>query len=129
MNVKGRVDNRLKNYAHIYDLGEPSKKNYFWREKNREIESGNVRLLNKIYTIMFDRKKEFPQKYDRYAKIPKEVQVENPLFHPFSKDSRIRSLNIVNRKRETDRINRDNYMIMSKLKTSKPTVCCFDEAK
>ena len=35
----------------------------------------------------------------------------------------------MNRKRETDRINRDNYMMMSKLKNSKPTVCCYDEAK
>lgn len=65
MHVKGRVDNKLSNYAHIYDLAEPSKKNYIWREKNREIENGNVRLLNKIYTIMFDRRKEFPSKYDR----------------------------------------------------------------
>lgn len=123
VHTKPRLDNQLRDYAHITDITMPSKKNYLWKEKTKEIENGNLRLLSKIYTIIFDKKKQFPTKYNQFSKEPKDLHnTTMPLFHPYSIDSRVRSLNIVNRKKETDRINKENHNLLSKLKDSKPTV-------
>jgi len=68
INAIPKIDTRLHDFSYICDPTIPSKRNYLWKEKNKEIESGNLRLLTKIYNIIFDRRSEFSSKYNQNPK-------------------------------------------------------------
>ena len=130
LHIKPTVDNKWKknsNYINGYDI--PSKKNYLNREKHKEIENGNLRLLSRIYNIIFDKSKD---KKELNASMSKEDSKENyhkPTFHPYSDNNKIRSLNITSRRKESARINQDNFLLLNRIKESKPTVTTIDEIK
>lgn len=135
INSKAKVDNKWRDLSLPLDKPMGSKKNYLNKEKFKEIENGNLRLLSRIYNIIFDKNKEFASKYNQN---PKESQIKekekepaypNLSFHPFSNDNKIRTLNLQVRKKETDRINHDNVHLLRKLKDSKPTVFTIGEMK
>ena len=46
----------------------------------------------------------------------------NPTFHPFAREDRVRSLNMVNRRKEHERINTDNIGLLIRLKNTRPII-------
>ena len=124
---KPRIDNKWKDTTFLTVNEIPSKKHYLTKERYREIENGNLRLLSKIYNIIFDRNKQFQR---QYGKIHKESTKENTPKPPsYPQEGKVRSLNILSRRKENERINRDNQYLLNKLKDSKPTVFTNSELK
>jgi len=127
--AKSKIDNKLNDFSHICDIRVPSKKGYRWKERNNNIREGNFKILSKIYSIIYDSKKEFAQKYSQLPVNSTKLKNTMPLFHPYSYDSKIRSLNLVNRKKECQRINNDNFNLFEKIRKTKPTVPSINNVK
>ena len=129
INSKGLLDTKMKDYSHILNSQIPSKKIFLERERNRDIESANKKLLNKIYSIIYDKDKQIAKKYR-----PEETQTSKFFntkisLHPFCEEHKAKTLNFGQRKRENDRICQDNLFLLNRLKNSKPRVLNIEDAK
>jgi len=123
------IDNKLKDFSHLLRPTIPSKKNYINKEKVKKINQDNVNLLSKIYKITFDKNNEPVGKYGAPAKSRKEEVNGSIELHPFSSDHRSRSLNNANRRKELEKINKDNSQLLNKLRTMKSTVPNIGQCK
>ena len=129
INSKGLLDTKMKDYSHILNSQIPSKKLFLERERNRDIENTNKKLLNKIYSIIYDKDKQIAKKYR-----PEETQTSKFFntkisFHPFCEEHKAKTLNFGQRRRENDRICQDNLFLLNRLKNSKPRVLNIEDAK
>ena len=125
--LKSNVDNKINDFSHILERNQPSRRTYLEREKQKEIQSQNHHLLNKIHSIIYQRNQ---KENGGGIRLPKSVEQKilskAPTFHPFSDDNKGKSMNINIRMKEMDRINDDNRLILSKLQATKPTINLVD---
>ena len=131
IHLKAHVDNKLNDFSHILERNQPNRKHYLEREKQKEILSQNHYILDKIHSIIYERNNQKENGLAR-SKLPKSVEQRllNQIsgLNSFGEENKVRSMNINVRKKEMDRINDDNRMILSRLQTTKPTIK-LDELK
>jgi len=122
------IDNRLKDFSHILNPEVSSKKKYLSKQSRKEIHQGNTNLLSKIYSINFEKQEDAT----KYSTVPRRVKKEDNLtlaVHPYASDHRTRSLNTQSRRKELERINKDNSHFLGKLRTIKSIVPTIKESK
>ena len=128
LHSKPAIDNKLRDFSHLFNPSIPSKKKYLTKKRTKEIYDGNLSLLSRIYSITFDKNAEG----SKYPGVPRKTKREdgaNIILHPFSADHRSRSMNTQTRKRELDKINKDNSQLLEKLRTMKSTIPSAQEIK
>ena len=128
INSKPLLDTKMKDYSYIFDSQIPSKKSFLERERNRNIENGNSKLLNRIYSIIYDKDRKIAKKY-RPEHAETKFFSTKISFHPFSEEHRAKTLNFGQRKRENVKIFQDNLFLLNRLKNSKPRVLNVDDVK
>ena len=122
------IDNKLKDFSHILKPEFSSKKKYLSKQNKKEIHNGNTNLLSKIYSINFERQDEAA----KYSTVPRRVKKEDNMslaVHPYASDHRTRSLNTQSRRKELERINKDNSQFLGKLRTIKSIVPTVKDSK
>jgi len=122
------IDNKLKDFSHILKPEFSSKKKYLSKQNKKEIHNGNTNLLSKIYSINFERQDDAA----KYSTVPRRVKKEDNLslaVHPYASDHRTRSLNTQSRRKELERINKDNSQFLGKLRTIKSIVPTVKDSK
>ena len=129
INSKALLDTKMKDYSYILNSQKPSKKLFLERERNRDIEKGNKKLLNKIYSIIYDKNKQIVKKYRPEVTEKSKFLNTKISFHPFCEEHKAKTLNFGQRKRENDRICQDNLSFLNRLKNSKPRILNVSDAK